>query len=405
MLFTILIGVIGAGIYAFKNLFLKIKFKIAGGNVSAVSKNHLTYAIFTDSKRYFNVFAPIMDVFESRKIPLTYLTASPDDPALKTPYTYVSTVFVGEGNKAFAKLNMLDADILLSSTPSLDVYQWKRSKNVKFYVHILHAANDATAYKMFGIDYFDALLLSGDYQIDQIRNLEALRHLPEKELKVVGLPHMDEMLKRYEQADPTLPHPTPTILLAPTWGANGILSKYGSRILDALLATGYRIIVRPHPQSYTSDKDMLTRLMDAYPESDNLSWNRDNDNFDVLRQTDLLISDFSGVIFDFTLIFDKPILYTKPDLDLSQLDACWLEDPLWTFSILDAIGMELNDDNLSDVKSLIDTCLTEPRFAEGRDRARRETWANIGHAAEDVVDYLVGKEAKLTCPSEASSTP
>ena len=61
------------------------------------------------------------------------------------------------------------ADVVLSSTPGVDVYQWKRSRNVKWYAHILHAANDVTAYRMFGIDYYDAIMTSGDFQAKQVR--------------------------------------------------------------------------------------------------------------------------------------------------------------------------------------------------------------------------------------------
>ena len=84
---------------------------------------------------------------------------------------------------------------MLSTTPSLDVYQWKRSRDVSWYVHIPHAPNDITLYRMFGIDYYDAILLSGEYQVEQVRKLEKLRGLPEKELKLVGIPYMDEMKK------------------------------------------------------------------------------------------------------------------------------------------------------------------------------------------------------------------
>ncbi|MCR5543969.1 MAG: hypothetical protein K6F55_07440 [Eubacterium sp.] len=51
-------------------------------------------------------------------------------------------------------------------------------------------------YRMFGIDYYDSILLSGDFQVKQVRELEKKWGLPEKELEIVGLPHMDDMKKR-----------------------------------------------------------------------------------------------------------------------------------------------------------------------------------------------------------------
>ena len=72
--------------------------------------------------------------------------------------------------------------------------------------------------------------------------------------------------------------------------------EYGKKIIDVLLQTGYHIIVRPHPQSFTSEKDLMEGLMKEYPDSEQLEWNRDADNFEVLKRSDILISDFSGVI-------------------------------------------------------------------------------------------------------------
>ena len=171
MLFTILIGILGAGIYALRNLGMKLRFWFSGGKVKEVQKDSIPFAIFSDSKRYWNVFGPICREFDKRGQEAVYMTASPDDPALTENFEHVKCEFIGEGNRAFAKLNMLHADVLLSTTPGLEVYQWKRSKDVKHYSHILHMVSDATLYRMFGLDCYDSVLLSGDYQINQIRNL------------------------------------------------------------------------------------------------------------------------------------------------------------------------------------------------------------------------------------------
>ena len=71
-----------------------------------------------------------MREFDQRGVDVTYMTASSDDPALSCEYPHIHGEFIGEGNKAFAKLNFLKAKLLLSTTPGLDVYQWKRSKDV-----------------------------------------------------------------------------------------------------------------------------------------------------------------------------------------------------------------------------------------------------------------------------------
>jgi len=388
MLFTILFGLFGVVVFAFRSLAMKMKFRTSTSKASAVNKNKIPIAIFTDHKRYWNVFEPFLNEFEKRKQKVVYLTCSPDDPAMEKTYEYVKCEFIGEGNKAFSKLNLLNASVVISTTPSLDVFQWKRSRNVDCYIHIPHMANDITLYRMFGLDHYDAIIVSGEYQERQIRQLEEARDLPAKEIALCGIPYMDEMKKRFDDSDAVPAHER-TVLLAPSWGESGLLSRFGEQLIDKLLSTGYKIIIRPHPQSFSSEKEMIDRLMSKYNDDTKVTWNRDNDNFNVLMESDILISDFSGVIFDFSLVFDKPVIYTNAKFDINPYDASWIDEPLWTFSILPELGIELTDENVGDIKNLIDRCIEDSSFKEGRDKAREQTWAHIGEGAKRCVDFVM----------------
>lgn len=393
MLFTILLGVIGAAFYSLRMLFIKIRYRIGGGKAEITNKK-IPLVIFSDNKRYWSIFEPICRELQRRGREVVYITASPDDPALTCEYDNVKAECIESENKLFARLNFLNAAVVLSTTPGLNVYQWKRSKEVSYYVHIPHAASEITLYRMFGIDYYDAILLSGDYQIEDVRTLEKLRDLPPKELVKVGIPYMDEMAKKLEAA-PLVPEHPRTVLLAPSWGPSAIFGVYGGKVLDLLLKTGYHIIVRPHPQSFSSEKEMLDKLMKEYPESDQLEWNRDMDNFDVLHRSDILISDFSGVIFDFALVHNKPVIYTNPNFDVSVYDYWWMDTPLWTHSALPRIGQELTEESMENIKEVIDSCLTDARYADGIRAVKEETWAHFGDSARIVADYLEDKCSEL----------
>ncbi len=402
MLFAILISVLGAVYFSLRTFALKLKFIFTGGKASQDNSHKLPFVIFSDDKRYWNVFKPVCIALCDKGMDIRYMTASPDDPALSFEYVHFTPEFIGKGNKAFAKLNFLNARILLSTTPGLDVYQWKRSKNVDYYVHILHAANEIAGYRMFGVDYYDALLLSGDYQVRDTRNLEALRNLPAKEIALVGLPYMDEMLKRKE-AITVNEEKERTVLLAPSWGPSAIISKFGEYIIKALIKTGYHIIIRPHPQSFTSEREMLDALMEKYPASEKLEWNKDNDNFEVCNRSDILISDFSGVIFDYALVFDKPVIYADTNFDKSPYDAWWLDTPFWTLTAVPRLGEKLTEETLGNIKAIIDECIENSEYLKKRKEVRDETWVNIGHGTEATVDFLVNKYNELSKIPDSSS--
>lgn len=393
MLFSLAVGLISVLWFGARKLYMGIKYR-TGGRID-INNYAIPLVIYSDDKRYWQTFEPVIRELDSRSFDVTYMTQSPDDPALLAVYPHLHAEFIGEGNKGFAKLNFLKATMLLATTPGLDVYQWKRSKDVKYYIHLPHGANDSTTgYRMFGLDFYDAVMLSGEYQVTTMRALEKLRDEPKKEAVLVGVPYMDELAKRLATCPP-LPAHSRTVLVAPTWGASSIFSKYGDDFIDALLSTGYHIVLRPHPQSFTADKELIDRMMKLYPDSEQLEWNRDADNFEVLRRSDIMISDYSGVIFDFAFIFDKPVICADTKMNVDQLDVWWLGEPLWAVKALPMIGPMLTEDRIPQVKDLIDRAIDDTSYTKSRHEARGETWMHRGEGAKRVADYLISKYEEL----------
>ena len=404
MLFSIIIGVASALLFLIQKLKLKLKFLFSGGKIhSENGGKKIPYLIFAETKRYWNLFKPILDEFERRGVDVVYWTQSEDDPVFSEKYEHVKAEFIGEGNKAFTRLNFADATVLLATTPNLDVYQWKRSKNVDYYVHIYHACGKHILYRMFALDFFDAVLMTGELQRPYIRQLEEMRNLPEKELVKVGSPILDGMAARLEAergAEETRNDGDVRVLLAPSWGASSLLMKYKDALIDALIATGFTVTIRPHPQSFTSDKEEIDRLMAKYPDGEKLTWNRDNDNFDVLKRSDVMISDFSGVILDFSLIFDKPVLYSAGELDTSVYDAAWF-DKEEAVDLYKKLGLEITEADFPSLGDKIRGALTDESLSDARREVRDLAWTNRGCAASAVVDYLTEKNKELA--DEASA--
>jgi hypothetical protein len=269
MLFSILLGAAATLYFLARAVIIKAKVLFTGGRAAVNTGLSHPYVIYSEGKQYWNVFKPVLDEFEKREINLLYLTSHEDDPVFSHGYHFIQSEFIGEGNRAFARLNLLSAGVVLMTTPGLDVYQLKRSKTVRHYAHILHAPSDAAMYRMFGIDYFDSILLTGDYQAKDIQALEKLRGLPEKQLVTVGCTYLDVYAERIRQIPREENHPF-TVLVSPSWGPSALLSKYGNKLLDPLVKTGWRIIVRPHPQSKKSEAQVLDSLTEKYKSSANV---------------------------------------------------------------------------------------------------------------------------------------
>ena len=393
MLFSIFIGIASAAIFFFHELLLKAKLLLTTKRKKVIDKKNIPFVIFSDHKRYWNIFKPICDEFEKHKVNLSYFTASMDDPALFLDYKYIHAEYLGENNKPFIKMNMLHADIVLSTTPGLAVFQWKRSRHVKWYVHIPHTIRSLNGYRMFGIDHYDAVVTANTNQILTVKKIEYLRpNIPKKEFVVIGSPIMDSLKQKKISSPPLFKNKRKIVVVAPSWGKSGILTRFGEAFLSAIEKTEYEIIIRPHPQSITSEKTLLESLENKYPV---FQWNYDNDNFTVLNKADILISDFSGTIFEFVVGFNKPIIYTDVELDKSPYDAAWLEDEMWELRTLPKIGVRLEEKDFDKIGSIIAQAIENKHLQNNIEMLRKECWENVGHSAEACYNYLVSKQKEL----------
>lgn len=393
MLFSILIGAAATVFFLFRALILKIKFFFSGkkDGSAQVDSSYKPYVIYNEGNQYWNTFKPVVEEFEARKIPLEYLTSSKNDPIFEQKYNYVKAEFIGEGNSAFAKLNMLSAGIVLMTTPGLQVYQLKRSKNVKHYSHVLHMPNDATTYRLFGLDFFDSVLLTGDYQATDLRYLEEKRGINKKELVTVGCPYLDVYKQNIANIPEEENHPF-TVLVSPSWGDVGLLKKYGEKLLDPLSKTGWRIIVRPHPQSKKSEAEMLEHLTERYKDNKNIVWDYERQNIFSLKKADIMISDFSGIIFDYTFLCDKPVMYVNAGMDLRPYDAYDLDGKeLWQYSVLKKFGTELKEEQFSNIKEVIQSVSDSKQLEEARHAAKAEAWMHEGEAGKNIADFMLSK--------------
>ena len=57
--------------------------------------------------------------------------------------------------------------------------------------------------------------------------------------------------------------------------------------------------------------------------------------------------------------------------------------------------MELKECDLDSIKEKIDCCISDSRFAEGREQARKETWEHYGEGAKRTVDWIETKLQEL----------
>jgi CDP-glycerol glycerophosphotransferase (TagB/SpsB family) len=240
--------------------------------------------------------------------------------------------------------------------------------------------------------------LTGDYQAKDIRALEKLRGLPEKQLLTVGCSYLDVYQERMKEIPAEENHPF-TVLVSPSWGPSALLSRFGSRLLDPLVKTGWRIIVRPHPQSKKSEAPVLKNLEERYKDYADLEWDYERENIYSLKKADIMISDFSGIVFDYVFLCDKPVMYVNQGFDLRPYDADDLGDNaangLWQFKTLEQIGVELKEEYFDRIGEIIKNASDNPQLQEARRKSRETAWQYPGESGKRIADFMIQTAGKI----------
>ena len=172
---------------------------------------------------------------------------------------------------------------------------------------------------------FYLFLTCSDYERISLRENEY--NYSEDVVQTLGLPRFDK-LKKGESLK--------QILFMPTWrnylkdDESFKSSKYfehinnflnNSSLLNLLKDNGYQIIFKPH-----YDLVPFVDLLDV-PKEIKISY---NDSYsDLFNNSDLLITDYSSVYFDFAYL-KKPVIYYRGD-DKFHYDGGYLDDEIMTF--------------------------------------------------------------------------
>ena len=141
----------------------------------------------------------------------------------------------------------------------------------------------------------------------------------------------------------------------------------------------------------------LETLTEKYRDASNLEWDYERENIFSLSKADIMISDFSGIIFDYVFLFDKPVIYVKQNIDMRPYDADDLFDEasggapenLWQFKALKEIGVELKEEFFDSIEGVIKDVTGSASFQEARRWARDEAWQYRGEAGRRTADFMI----------------
>jgi hypothetical protein len=340
-------------------------------------------AVHSEHPRYETTFLPILRALSARGLRVTYFPMYERSELFEPLPSGVEYQPIAEGMVGYARLNHIEAKLLVTTTPQLDVMTFRRSKRVKHYAIINHALGESRYVKPYAYDFFDTVMCCGPIVEANIRKMEGLRGFARKQLLHTGLPHYDELARNVA----TTPSEKsaggrPIVLIAPSWGALSMFQRFGTSFIPALAAR-YHVIVRPHPQMKYSQQTLYEQILALH----GVEVDTSQTPAEAMLRADVLVSDFSGIIHEFAFIHEKPVVLVDPPDDFGGLEGAVIGGSSELREACREFIVTASAEHLDDLTDHVATALA----AGMKDRivaARTELIFNYGRAGEVAAGQL-----------------
>ena len=372
-------------------------------NLNAKDKRIVFYS---EGPAYWVHLEPLVrSLVEDHGVALCYLSSNSRDPGLFYPSPLVKGFCIGDGTARTWLFRTLDAGIMVMTMPDLETFHIKRSAHPVRYVYVHHSiVSTHMIYRPSAFDLFDAVFCVGPHHIEEIRARETLGDLPTKYLVPHGYGRLDSILEtRNDYDDMTIPEADGDIrvLVAPSWGTEGLLETHGVEVVKTLIDSGFQVTVRPHPQTRRLKSADLDSVRAAGKEHPNFFWEEDVASLDSLHRSHIMISDWSGAALEFAFGLERPVLFIDVPRKVNNSNYQMLGvEPLEAF-IRDDIGMVVAVDDIGELKCAVRKLVRETNSWTKRLRTQRQKWVfNVGKSgsvgAQRLLELSKGEAAKAS---------
>ena len=389
LLLYAIVGITTTVLFALRGFWYSMRSKLFLGKKGAV-KEMPDLVFQSEGGKYWQVFQPVLKALDKYDIKYGFVTPDKNDPVFTSGLKNVVAVCPGKELMTLSYMNRIKAKIVVSTTPQLDVYMLKRSKHVEKYVHLFHAPADIGMYEMYAFDNYDVMLCTGSYQKEALRSIEKNRHEKAKELLDTGCTYYDSMLEELKKL-PQKQDEGLTVLYAPAWGERSSVVKYGTAVIDRLAEAGIRVIFRPHPQMYVSDKETIAAVEEKIKGNSLIELDRNRTAAASMARSHAMVTDISGVIFDYALLFEKPIFLVNAEYNLGGYDVIDIDGGrVWDLDKSREITRIIKPEEIQNLASIVKSEMgNSDAYRDKIRKIKNEELYNFGQAGEVAAAQLV----------------
>ncbi|HCN45525.1 MAG TPA: CDP-glycerol--glycerophosphate glycerophosphotransferase [Pseudomonas sp.] len=356
-----------------------------------VPRSERKIVFYSEGRGYWSWFEPVFrSLRREHDLPVLYVTSALDDPLLRDSPEGMHTFYVGEGSMRTLFFSTLDADVLLMTMPDLQSFHIKRSPCPVHYVYLHHSmVSTHMIYRAEAFDHFDSILCAGPHHVAETRAREQALGLPAKTLVEHGYGRLDGILER-GHAGPLQRGGEPIqVLVAPTWGVNGLIEQHGIDAVKPLIDAGLRVILRPHPRTRKFAASKLDEIARQYRDDPRFRLDEDGDGNASLLASDIMLSDWSGAALEFAFGQERPVIFVDVPRKVLNPDYGRLEIEPIEVRIREELGVVVPTERLGDLGEIAQALANEPEQWQASLREARQRWIfNNGTSGATAAAYL-----------------
>lgn len=359
----------------------------------SIANKHL--CIYSEKSGFYKYFENIIEeLLRNTKVTIHYVTNDPNDAIFEKAEKNerIKAYYIGP-KKIITFMMKMDADIVLMTTPDLEKYYIKRSlvrKDVE-YIYTFHGPTSTTMCVREGAyDHFDTIFCVGEHQVNEIRATEELYKLPEKTLVPVGFGLIDNLIKMYESMEKKKENDKKQILLAPSWQEDNILEYCLDELMEGLINKGNRVILRPHPEFVKRFPQKMDAIINRYKDADeNLIIETDFSSNRTVWESDLIITDWSGIAYEFSYATKKPSLFINTPMKVLNPNYTKIPFVPTEISWKDEVGISVDTDKLQTIPQIVEELLGNPeKYSKQIEEALRRNIYNVGESGLAGAKYI-----------------
>ncbi len=366
----------------------------------SIANKHLVF--YSEKSGFYKYYSGIIEtILKKTNLVIHYITNDPNDVIFQKAESEprIKPYYIGV-KKLITLMMKMDADIVVMTTPELDNSYIKRSlmrKDVE-YIYVPHDPSSIhMGFKEHALDNFDTIMCTGPHVAKEVRACEKLFGTKEKNLVEFGYPLIENLVHSYEAMDKTVKEKK-QILIGPSWQEDNLLDSCVDKLIEQLYCDEYHIIVRPHPEYMKRYKPKMDALVEKYKDKigDKLTFELDFSSNASTYQSDILITDWSGIGIEYCFATLKPALFINTKMKVENPNYQLVGITPQEIELRDKIGVSLNKEDLDKTKETVKMLLESDRYKdiikEKRDNYFFSFDTNGAKGAEYIIKSLIEKK-------------